>query len=354
MHVPTNNNSEDLLVKVFITGASGRVGSQVAKALMGRGHSISTVVLPGDPNLSTAQAAGIECITGDLADRNCVAQAMEGAEAVFHLAALISFRAEDRDRLWQANVTGSYNVFDCAARQSAQHPVRLIFASSDQVYPTRFARYRPVDENHPREPYSFYGMTKLLGQDLLDFFARTNPNLKVSTAIFSHIEAAAEVIDPKGEYSRPAFSLQGRIDSLRAASSHNANSAASDVQRLLEILEPLAADDDPLLIARDANGNAHTQELTDVRDIVDALLLMLDKPTAIGETFNLAPPSLVGLDTFIPYLAKATGRRYVEAKLPAELGQPHSTAAKARALLGWVPRYSLFDMVDEAVAAQKR
>ena len=87
---------------------------------------------------------------------------------------------------------------------------------------------------------------------------------------------------------------------------------------------------------------------------MDALLLMLDKPVAIGETFNLAPPSLVGLDTFIPYLAKATGRRYVEAKLPAELGQPHSTAAKARALLGGVPRYSLFDMVDEAVAAQKR
>lgn len=338
-------------MKVFITGATGRVGSQIAKALMERGHTISTVVLPGDPFLSKAQSAGIECVTGNLADRDSVGQAMEGAEAVFHLAALISFRTEDRDRLWQANVTGSYNVFEYAAHLAAERPIRLIFASSDQVYPTRFARYRPVDENHPREPYSFYGMTKLLGQDLLEFFARTTPNLKVTTAVFSHIEAASEVVDPNGEYSRPAFSLQGRIDSLRAASSHNANSAANDVQRILDILEPLAAADNPLLLARDANGNAHTQELSDVRDIVSALLLMLDKPAAIGETFNLAPPSLVGLDTFIPYLAKATGRRYVEANLPAELGQPHSTAAKARALLGWVPRYTLFDMVDEAVKA---
>ena len=339
-------------MKVFITGATGRVGSQVAKALMERGHTISTVVLPGDPFLSKAQSTGIECVTGNLADRDSVRQAMEGAEAVFHLAALISFRAEDRDRLWQANVTGSYNVFEYAAHLAAERPIRLIFASSDQVYPTRFARYRPVDENHPREPYSFYGMTKLLGQDLLEFFARTTPHLNVTTAVFSHIEAASEVVDPNGEYSRPAFSLQGRIDSLRAASSHNANSAANDVQRMLDILEPLAAADNPLLLARDANGNAHTQELSDVRDIVSALLLMLDKPAAIGETFNLAPPSLVGLDTFIPYLAKATGRRYVEANLPAELGQPHSTAAKARALLGWVPRYTLFDMVDEAVKAQ--
>jgi len=321
---------------------------------MAQGHQISTVVLPSDPNLSRAQAAGIECVVGDLADRNAVNQAFEGAEAVFHLAALISFKDQDRDRLWQANVTGSYNVFDCAARAASERPFRLVFASSDQVYPTRFARYRPVDENHPREPYSFYGMTKLLGQDLLAYFARTQPNLKTTTAVFSHIEAASEVIDPNGEYSRPAFYLKGRIDSLRAASSHNANTPSAQVQQLLDILEPLAADDDPLLLCYDAEGNAHTQELTDVRDIVDALLLMFEKPAAIGETFNLAPPSLVGLDTFIPYLAKATGRRYVEAQLPIELGQPHSSAAKARSLLGWVPRYTLFDMVDEAVAAHKK
>jgi UDP-glucose 4-epimerase len=338
-------------MKVFITGATGRVG-RVAKSLMERGHSISTVVLPGDASLSKAQAAGIECVVGDLADRDTVGRAIEGAEAVFHLAALISFRAEDRDRLWQANVTGSYNVFGCAAQVAAKRPVRIILASSDQVYPTRFARYRPVDENHPREPYSFYGMTKLLGQNLLEFFARTTPNLSVTTAVFSHVESALEVIDPNGEYSRPAFSLQGRIDSLRAANSHNANAAATDVQRMLDILEPLASEDEPLLIARDADGNAHTPELSDVRDIVSALLLMLDKLAAIGETFNLAPPSLVGLDTFIPHLAKATGRRYVEAVLPFDLGQPHSSAAKARAVLGWVPRYTLFDMVDEAVKAR--
>lgn len=340
-------------MKIFISGATGRVGSQLANALIARGDTISTLVLPGDPNLARAQAAGIECAVGDLADRNAVRQAMEGADAVFHLAALISFRSQDRDRLWQANVTGSYNVFESAAQAAESRPVRLVFASSDQVYPTRFARYRPVDEHHPREPYSFYGMTKLLGQDLLEFFARTQPQLKVSTAVFSHIEAASEVIDPQGEYSRPAFSLQGRIDTLRAASSHNANTPSAEVQRLLDILEPLRGDDDPLLLSYDANGNAHTQELTDVRDVVQALLLILDKPAAIGETFNLAPPSLVGLDTFIPYLAKATGRRYVEAQLPIELGQPHSTSAKARAILGWAPQYTLFDMVDEAISASR-
>ena len=108
-------------------------------------------------------------------------------------------------------------------------------------------------------------------------------------------------------------------------------------------------EDEPLLLAYDRHGNPHTQELVDVRDIVQGLLLIMDKPEAIGETFNLAPATPVSLAEFIPYLAEATGRRYVEAKIPVELGQIHGSAAKARALLGYVPRYSLFDMVDEAV-----
>ena len=68
---------------------------------------------------------------------------------------------------------------------------------------------------------------------------------------------------------------------------------------------------------------------------------------------NLAPATPVSLAEFIPYLAKATGRRYVEARIPVELGRTHGSAAKARSLLGFVPRYSLFDMVDEAVAAAR-
>lgn len=59
------------------------------------------------------------------------------------------------------------------------------------------------------------------------------------------------------------------------------------------------------------------------------------------------------LAQFVPYLAEATGRRYVETKIPVELGRTHVSAAKARALLRYVPRYLLFDMVDEAIGCAK-
>ena len=338
----------------FVSGATGRVGGTLSKALIAQGHTVRTIALPDDRNLDATRAMGIECVVGNLADFAAVRQAIEGADSVFHMAAVISFQPQARDVIWDANVIGTYDVLRAAAEQAAKKPVRLIFASSDQVYPTRFARYRSTDEMHPREPYSFYGLSKVLGEDMARFYGRTEPNLAVSIAVFSHIEAAHELIDPNGEYSSAAFYVNGRVRSLKAASTHHAGATSQDELRaMLDILEPLTADDEPLLITYDQQGRPHTQELVDVRDIVDGLMLIHDKPEAIGETFNLAPASPVSLAEFIPYLAEATGRRYVEARIPVELGRTHGSAAKARALLGFVPKHSLFDMVDEAVGRKQ-
>jgi UDP-glucose 4-epimerase len=337
-------------MQVFVSGATGRVGGTLARALMARGSRVRTIALPNDPQLAATRDAGIECEIGDLADLAAVRRAIAGCDSVFHMAAVISFQPQARDKIWSANVEGTYNVLRTASEEGASRPVRLVFASSDQVYPTRFARYRPTDELHPREPYTFYGLSKVIGEEMVKFYGRSEKNLAVSIAVFSHIEAAHEVIDPNGEYSSAAFYVNGRVRSLKAASTHHAGATSqSELRSILDILEPLMAPDEPLLLAYDQHGKPHTQELVDVRDIVQGLLLIHDKTEAIGETFNLAPATPVSLAEFIPYLAKATGRRYVEAKIPVELGRTHGSAAKARALLGYSPMYSLFDMVDEAV-----
>ena len=337
-------------MQAFVSGATGRVGGALAAALMARGYRVSTLTLPNDRHTAVARSQGIQCVEGDLSDYAAVRRAIEGADAVFHMAAVISFQPQARPALWDANVVGTYNVLRASAEVAAGKDVRLIFASSDQVYPTRFARYRPTDELHPREPYTFYGLSKVLGEEMVKFYGRSEVRLKVSTAVFSHIEAAHELIDPNWEYSSAAFYVNGRVRSLKAASTHHAGATSQDeLAAMLRVLEPLVADDEPLLLTYDQNGRPHTQELVDVRDIVQGLMLIHDKPEAIGETFNLAPAAPVSLAEFIPYLAKATGRRYVEATIPVELGRTHGSATKARALLGYAPQYTLFDMVDEAV-----
>lgn len=341
-------------MEIFVSGATGRVGGVLSAELMKRGHEVRTIAIPGDPNKAAAEAAGIACHTGSLASYEDVAKVMEGVEAVFHMAAVISFQPAARDLLWDVNVVGTYNVLRAAADESKKRYIRMVFASSDQVYPTRFARFRPTDENHPKEPYTFYGMTKVLGEDMVKFYHKSEKTLDISTAVFSHTEAACEIIDPNGEYAGPAFYVNSRVRSLKASSTHHAGATSnSELDQILAILEPLVAPDEPLLLPTDANGIPHTQELVDVRDIVQGLLLIFDKKEAIGETFNLAPVTPVSLGEFIPYLAEKTGRRFVEARIPVDLGKTHGSSVKARAILGFTPKYSMFDMVDEAVAAAK-
>jgi UDP-glucose 4-epimerase len=334
----------------FVSGATGRVGGHLARRLIERGEEVVTLSLPSDPNLAATEAAGVKCEIGNLTSAEDVRRAMKSATSVYHMAAVISFQPTARDLLWDVNVIGTRNVFEAAAERAADHPVRLVMASSDQVYPTRFARYRPTDENHPREPYSWYGLTKVICEDMAGFFNRNVKGLDVSTAVFSHTEAPNELIDPNGEYSGPAFYVNARVKSLRASATHHAGAnSRADLEDVIDLLTPLMADDEPLLLSYDQNGQPHSQELIDVRDIVDGLLLIHDNPAAIGETFNLAPSCPVSLAEFIPYLANATGRRVVEARIPIELGRTHGSNAKARAMLGFAPKYSLFDMVNEAV-----
>lgn len=338
-------------MSTFVSGATGRVGGTLARELIRRGHEVRTLALPDDPNLQSTREAGITCTLGDLANRDDVAEAFGDADTAFHMAAVISFQANARQLLWRVNVEGTRNVIDAATATAEKHPVRLVFASSDQSYPSRFARYRPTDENHPKEPYSYYGLTKVLGEDMIRFANRTVEGLNTSIAVFSHIEAADEIIDPQGEYSSSAFYVNGRVRSLKEASTHSAGTTTEqEMQEVIRQLEQLTAPDEPLLLTVDKDGLPHSQELTDVRDIVQGLLLIGEKDEAIGETFNLGPAHPVSLGEFIPYLAEATGRRYVEAQIHPDLGLTYASITKARSILGYNPRYTLFDMVDEAVS----
>ncbi|OAF07220.1 hypothetical protein AYJ54_18000 [Bradyrhizobium centrolobii] len=203
------------------------MGGVLSAALKARGHNIRTIAVPGDPNRIATESSGIACHTGSLASFEDVAHVMNGVEAVFHMAAVISFQPSARDLLWDVNVVGTYNVLRAASAEALKRYVRMVFASSDQVYPTRFARYRPTDENHPKEPYTFYGLSKVLGEDMIRFYHRSETSLDISTAVFSHTEAAKEIIDPNGEYSGPAFYVNSRVRSLKASSTHHAGTTSN-------------------------------------------------------------------------------------------------------------------------------
>jgi UDP-glucose 4-epimerase len=334
-------------MNILITGATGRVGGLLAKELLARGDRVRTLVLPDDPLADKARQLGIECIPGTITSMDDCLRAAEGVDAVFHLAALILFYAKDRPILWDVNVQGTYHVLQ-AAVDRGQRPLRLIFAASDQVYPGTHPLYRPTDETHPRLPNTFYGLSKVLGEEMVRYYGRVEKDVHVSIARFTHTERPEELIDPNGFFARRIFFLNGRLKYLKESGSTDPK-----VLETIRILEPLAAPDEPLLLAREQDGTPFYQELCDTRDIVQGLLLILDKDEAIGEVFNLTPPTVVNMAEFIPYMAEATGRRYVEARLPIDAPRCHASGAKARAILGYNPRYTMFDMIDIAVGRKR-
>jgi UDP-glucose 4-epimerase len=104
-------------MKVLITGATGRIGSGLAERLIGRGDQVRTLVLPDDPNLESARRMGIECVPGSLTNFADVLPAVEGVDAVVHLAAVVLFDEQSSDchpTTWEVNIQSTYYVFEAA------------------------------------------------------------------------------------------------------------------------------------------------------------------------------------------------------------------------------------------------
>jgi nucleoside-diphosphate-sugar epimerase len=102
-------------------------------------------------------------IRGDINDYDSVKKAVYGVDAVFHLAAVsrVVWGQEDPLKCWQTNVQGTVNLLE-ACRRVGKNPV-FFYASSREVYGE--PNYSPVDESHPKNPKSVYGMSKLSAEN---------------------------------------------------------------------------------------------------------------------------------------------------------------------------------------------
>ncbi len=114
------------MTKSLITGASGFLGSHLARALSDRGDELR--LLLRDP--SRAEHLGdieFEVAEGDILDRDSIRKALAGVDRVFHVAGTTSHRSSDRERVFKVNTAGTRNVAEGALRAGVE---RMVHTSS--------------------------------------------------------------------------------------------------------------------------------------------------------------------------------------------------------------------------------
>lgn len=145
--------------RVLVTGAAGRIGSVVVEHLLARGYAVTALVLQEPDGPLPADRV----VVGDVRDPDVVADAMLGADAVVHLAALPNPHAGTAFEVYTSNTTGTWAVLTTAAEQGVG---RVVLASSINAYGVQMnphdvlPAYYPIDEDVPHDVGDPYSLSK--------------------------------------------------------------------------------------------------------------------------------------------------------------------------------------------------
>jgi len=151
-------------MKILVTGGIGKVGQWVVRELLdGAAHDVTVLDRVPGPERGT-----IKYLVGDVQDLGQVMEAMVGADAVMHLAAIHNPNIATATVIYQTNVVGTFNVHHAAFRLGVK---RVVSASSNAIvgwsYGERFVPdYLPIDEDHPLRPEDVYGLSKEIGETI--------------------------------------------------------------------------------------------------------------------------------------------------------------------------------------------
>jgi nucleoside-diphosphate-sugar epimerase len=144
------------MTTVLLTGATGLVGSRLLPRLTEAGFEVRALVRG-----EVALPDGTTGVRGDLAAPGSLREAVEGVDAVVHLAAL--FRTEDEDAIWRANRDGTRHLIDAVKAYAPQ--ARFIMASTSNVYAPDVGH--PAREDDPATAGAAYPASKLAAEAML-------------------------------------------------------------------------------------------------------------------------------------------------------------------------------------------
>ncbi|MBA3431572.1 MAG: NAD(P)-dependent oxidoreductase [Actinobacteria bacterium] len=294
-------------MKVTVTGSNGKVGRATVAALQDRGHDVTGVdvarpvfegALPGEHRYTQAELTDVG---------SCFA-VVRGQDAVIHTAAIPEPTHNPPHVVFNNNLMSTFNLIEASVRMSVP---RFVNISSETVpgffFPERpfIADYAPVDEEHPIRPQDPYALSKYFGELLMDAAVRRS-DIKC-------ISIRPSWVQHEGNYERN--------------------------------LGPMIRDRSML--------SASFWSYIDVYDLADAICLAAESDLPGHEVFYIASPDNVGSRPFEQAMKEHYGDK-VELR-PAERKDASGiSCAKARRLLGYEPKRSWRDYLDDQGVSRAR
>ena len=305
--------------KVLVTGGGGFIESHLVEKLVELGAKTRALVhynargswgwLDQSPRVND-----VEVIAGDICDAECVASATKDAEVVFHLAALIAipYSYTAPESYVRTNVVGTLNALQAARRMNV---ARFLHTSTSEVYGT--ARQVPISEEHPLQGQSPYSASKI-GAD------------KIVESFYTSFDVPAVTVRP--------FNTFGPRQSARAV--------------IPTIITQLLAGATKIKL-----GSLHpTRDLNFVANTVEGYIAAAEKPAAIGQTINLGSNREITIGDLAQLIIRTVG---VSAEIESDAARirPANSEVerlladntRARKLLGWEPRISLEDGLQQTI-----
>ena len=303
---------------VLVTGAGGFIGSHLAERLVQLGAKTRALVhYRGNGSwgwLDESQLrTEMQIIAGDVRDRDLVVQSMKGVSVVFHLAALIGipYSYHAPSSYVETNIDGTLNVLQAARDLGVQ---RVVHTSTSEVYGT--AQYVPIDESHPLHAQSPYSATKIGADKLAESF-HLSFGLPVTTI-------------------RP-FNTFGPRQSERAVI--------------------------PTIIAQMLSGETirlgnltPTRDLNYVSNTVDGFIMAASAEAAVGKTINIGSGREISIHELVNLIGRLAGHQpRLEADPErvrpenSEVDRLLADASLARQTMGWEPRVSLEDGLQQTI-----
>ena len=153
-------------MRIVVTGGTGKGGKWVVRELRDAGHDVLNVDIRHDGSPHG------QCLVADLTDLGQTLEALSGADAVVHFAAIPAPELRPVGETFRINTMATYNVFAAAERHGMR---RVVWASSETVLGLPFdtpPSFAPIDESIEPRPESSYALSKLVGETMAEQFAR--------------------------------------------------------------------------------------------------------------------------------------------------------------------------------------